>query len=51
VAITHLHIDIRHRLVDALTAPDTLGFGIHFTQTQFGRVVRDGDTLAWNDLS
>lgn len=36
----------RHRLVEELTAPDTIGFGIHFADVQFGRVV-DG---TWQPL-
>lgn len=29
----------RHRLVEELAAPDTIGFGVHFADVQFGRVV------------
>ncbi|WP_433194550.1 MBL fold metallo-hydrolase [Nocardia sp. CA-107356] len=29
------------RLIDELTAPDTLGFGMHFSDVQFGRVTTD----------
>jgi glyoxylase-like metal-dependent hydrolase (beta-lactamase superfamily II) len=29
----------RHRLVAELSAPDTIGFGVHFADVQFGRVV------------
>ncbi|WP_219825942.1 hypothetical protein [Nonomuraea typhae] len=36
----------RRRLVGELSAPDTIGFGIHFGDAQFGRV-RDN---AWNLL-
>ncbi len=33
----------RRRLVEELTEPDTLGFGIHFADVPFGRVRRDAD--------
>lgn len=36
----------RTRLVDELTQPGTLGFGCHFGDQAFGRVVRGGDGLA-----
>jgi glyoxylase-like metal-dependent hydrolase (beta-lactamase superfamily II) len=36
----------RHRLVEELSVPDTIGFGIHFADVQFGRVV-DG---TWQPL-
>jgi glyoxylase-like metal-dependent hydrolase (beta-lactamase superfamily II) len=29
----------RHRLVEELGTPDTIGFGVHFADVQFGRVV------------
>ncbi|MEU8582194.1 MBL fold metallo-hydrolase [Streptomyces abikoensis] len=32
----------RRRLVEELSAPDTIGFGIHFADVPFGRVRRDG---------
>ncbi|MFJ8644870.1 MBL fold metallo-hydrolase [Streptomyces sp. NPDC093546] len=40
----------RHRLVAELERPDTIGFGIHFADVQFGRVRRGGDGPAWRAL-
>ena len=39
--------DVRRRLVAELQEPDTIGFGIHFADVPFGRVLADGDRLAW----
>lgn len=36
----------RHRLVEQLSAPNTIGFGIHFADVQFGRV----DNGTWRPL-
>jgi glyoxylase-like metal-dependent hydrolase (beta-lactamase superfamily II) len=41
----------RHRLVAELAEPDTIGFGIHFADVVFGRIVGDGDGPAWQPLS
>ena len=37
----------RRRLGSELEEPGTIGFGIHFADVQFGRVVRDGRRAAW----
>lgn len=42
----------RHRLVDELGKPGTLGFGIHFADVVFGRAERDAQgRTAWVPLS
>ncbi|MFC4015783.1 MBL fold metallo-hydrolase [Nonomuraea purpurea] len=40
----------RRQLVADLAEPDTIGFGIHFADAQFGHVSRDGATPAWRPL-
>ncbi|MEU7279378.1 MBL fold metallo-hydrolase [Streptomyces sp. NPDC045431] len=40
----------RRRLLAELERPDTIGFGIHFADVQFGRVRRGGDGPAWHPL-
>jgi glyoxylase-like metal-dependent hydrolase (beta-lactamase superfamily II) len=42
----------RHRraLLERLAAPGTYGFGIHFADVAFGRVVRDDDRFAWQPV-
>lgn len=35
------------RLLDELDRPDTLGFGIHFSDQQFGTVIRTQDHTQW----
>lgn len=40
----------RRDLLAELERPDTIGFGIHFADVQFGRVVRDADGPAWRPL-
>lgn len=37
----------RRWLVEQLAEPDTIGFGIHFADVQFGRVIGDGATRTW----
>lgn len=45
-----LSAEVRHLLVDELAKPDTIGFGVHFADVGFGRVVRDGDGPGWRPL-
>jgi glyoxylase-like metal-dependent hydrolase (beta-lactamase superfamily II) len=40
----------RRALVDELTSPGTIGFGIHFADVQFGRVHADGNRPAWRPV-
>ncbi|MFE1869951.1 MBL fold metallo-hydrolase [Streptomyces sp. NPDC059496] len=40
----------RRRLVAELAEPGTIGFGVHFADVVFGRVVQDGDGPAWRPL-
>lgn len=42
--------DVRARMVDELAQPGTIGFGVHFADVGFGRVVRDGAGPAWRPL-
>lgn len=37
----------RTLLLDRLVAPDTYGFGVHFADVTFGRVIRGGDGYEW----
>ncbi|TQM35340.1 MBL fold metallo-hydrolase [Pseudonocardia cypriaca] len=40
----------RRALVDELTTPRTIGFGIHFADVQFGHVRSDGGRPAWRPV-
>jgi hypothetical protein len=41
----------RRRLVGELSRPGTLGFGVHFGDQAFGRVVRDeGGSAVWEPV-
>ncbi|MEV5322660.1 MBL fold metallo-hydrolase [Nonomuraea sp. N2-4H] len=40
----------RRRLIAELERPDTIGFGVHFADVVFGRVVRDGAGSVWRPL-
>jgi len=42
--------DQRRRLVAELERPGRIGFGVHFGDVQFGRVVRDGGMRAWKPV-
>jgi glyoxylase-like metal-dependent hydrolase (beta-lactamase superfamily II) len=42
-----LAVEHRHRLARELAEPDTIGFGIHFADVQFGHVNRNGTGPAW----
>lgn len=44
-------VDFRRRLVAELAGSNTIGFGIHFADVQFGRVRRDGNGPAWQPVS
>jgi glyoxylase-like metal-dependent hydrolase (beta-lactamase superfamily II) len=41
----------RHRLVEELAKPDTIGFGIHFADVVFGRVDTSGDRPVWSPVA
>jgi glyoxylase-like metal-dependent hydrolase (beta-lactamase superfamily II) len=41
----------RHRLVDELAKPDTIGFGIHFADVVFGRVDTSGERPVWSPVA
>jgi glyoxylase-like metal-dependent hydrolase (beta-lactamase superfamily II) len=41
---------VRRALVEELAAPDTVGFGNHFGDVQFGRVVRDAGEPRWQPV-
>lgn len=43
-------VDSRLRILRELSAPDTLGFGGHFADVLFGRVVTDGSRRHWEAL-
>ncbi|MCY0923735.1 MBL fold metallo-hydrolase [Streptomyces sp. H27-G5] len=45
-----LTADHRRRLVAELAEPDTIGFGVHFADVQFGHVRQGGDGPAWRPL-
>ncbi|WP_392896475.1 MBL fold metallo-hydrolase [Streptomyces sp. LN699] len=45
-----LTADHRRRLVAELAEPDTIGFGVHFADVQFGHVRQGGDGPAWRAL-
>lgn len=40
----------RRRLLTELTEPDTIGFGFHFGDQPFGRVVVDTDGVTWEPV-
>ncbi|RKN40409.1 MBL fold metallo-hydrolase [Streptomyces hoynatensis] len=40
----------RHRLAAELAEPRTIGFGVHFADVPFGRVVRDGAGPTWRPV-
>ncbi|MFZ3493660.1 MBL fold metallo-hydrolase [Streptomyces sp. 5.8] len=40
----------RHRLVEELAEPDTIGFGVHFADVVFGHVRQDGNGPAWHPV-
>jgi glyoxylase-like metal-dependent hydrolase (beta-lactamase superfamily II) len=40
----------RRTLVDELTTPGTIGFGVHFADVQFGRVHAGGERPAWRPV-
>ncbi|WP_107661086.1 MBL fold metallo-hydrolase [Nocardia suismassiliense] len=42
-----LATEARRRLVRELAKPNTLGFGCHFADVQFGRVISVEDTVRW----
>jgi len=41
---------LRRGLIDELTQPDTIGFGIHLADMPFGRVRIDGGQSAWHPI-
>ncbi|MER7756457.1 MBL fold metallo-hydrolase [Kitasatospora sp. NPDC097643] len=43
-------VETRLRILRELSVPDTLGFGGHFADVQFGRVVTDGSQQRWEAL-
>jgi glyoxylase-like metal-dependent hydrolase (beta-lactamase superfamily II) len=42
--------DFRRALVEELTTPGTIGFGIHFADVQFGHVRADGERPGWRPV-
>lgn len=42
--------EFRRRLVAELARPATIGFGVHFADVVFGRVVLDGASPAWRPI-
>jgi len=40
----------RRRLLTELTQPNTIGFGFHFGDQPFGRVVADSDGVTWDPV-
>jgi glyoxylase-like metal-dependent hydrolase (beta-lactamase superfamily II) len=40
----------RHRLLDLMSEPDTIGFGCHFGDQPFGRVAVDAGQVTWEPI-